>query len=174
MKTRIHKKALIFFMLILLAGWVNASGVYLEVSGWVRKDGESVRHALITVWEGDSQIREIKSNRLGNFYLQLPTSSEYTLVVSAEGAMDKNIVLNTVTEVSLKADKDYFIEFVVDVYDAENSPESVFLKHQFVYDPLHDDFMYLQPNVSEHLKNENEERVSFGNIGCCERDEIVS
>lgn len=174
MKSSIHKKAIIFFMMAMLVSWVNASEVFFEVSGWVKKDEVSVRRALVTIFEGEERVAEVKTNRWGNFNIELPAGREYTLCISVEGAIEKKIVFHAQTEKELDTEKDYFVEFIVDIFDPESSHESAFLHHQLIFDPLQDEFIYLQPNVSEYLLIDTEERVSSGSIECCESDDIVS
>ena len=174
MKSQIHKKAIIYIILTVMVSLVNASEIYFEVSGWVKKEDLSVRRALVTIYEGDNIINEVRTNRWGNFNLYLPGGREYIISISAEGVLEKNIVFNTRTEEVLDAEKDYFVEFVVDVFAPESSHESAFLYHQLIFDPMHDKFIYLQPNVSEYLMIDAEDRIPSGSIECCESDDRVS
>ena len=174
MKTQIYKKAIIFIMMSMLVGLVDASGVVFEVSGWVKKDDKSLRRAQVTLFEGEEKITETNTNHWGNFTLNLESGREYAIRVSAAGAIDKTIVVNTQTIESLDRDKDCFFEFIIDVFDAENSEESPFLYHYLVFDSLNDDFIYMKPNISEHLMIDSEAVIPYENIDCCEHNAIVS
>ncbi len=174
MQTQIHKKTIILMMMIMLVSWVSASEVYFEVSGWVKKEDVSVRRALVTIFEGENTIAEVRTNRWGNFNLDLPGGREYIISISAEGVMEKRIVFNTVTQQPLDAAKDYFVEFVVDVFTPESSHESAFLYHQLIFVPSEDEFIYLQPIVSEHLMIDAEDSTPAESVECCANDQRIS
>ncbi len=165
MTNQINKSLFLFVVLALIVGFANASQSIFEVSGWVTKEDRSVRRATVSVYKNGELYKETRSNRWGNFRLDLETNSEYKMVVEAEGAIPKNVLIRTYVGEEVCEAADYYLEFIVDIFDINNAVESAFMIHKLVFDNTINDFHYFQPNVSEFLLLENE--------NSCGKEELI-
>lgn len=145
------KKSVFFIFLVISFVFANASDVVFEVSGWVKKEDKSVRRAVVSVFEGNQLVAKETTNVWGNFFLDLLPNKEYTIIISSEGSVDKSILFNTNIPVNVASDKEFFFEFIVDIFDVNNSNESPYLRHMVSFDADSDNFLYHKPIVSEHL-----------------------
>jgi hypothetical protein len=145
------KKIIFFIFLAISVVSANASDVIFEVSGWVKKEDKSVRRALVTVFEGNHKVAETTTNVWGNFFLDLLPNKEYNVIISSEGNVDKSILFNTNLPSNVSKDKEFYFEFIVDIFDVNNSNESSYLRHLVSFDADSDNFLYHKPIVSEHL-----------------------
>jgi len=155
MNTIIRKVTILFILLGLTTGFVDASEVVFEVSGWVKKDDKKVKNAIVRVYEENKVIDETVTNIWVNFTFFLEADKEYYMTISSEGAKEKSIVFHTHTDKKELQSTDFFFEFIVDLYEAENLVESSFHQHMVMFDADVEDFIYLQPIVSENLMMNN-------------------
>ncbi len=160
MTIQIHKKTILFIFLTMIIGMVNASNVFFEVSGWVKKDDKTVRKASVRIYEGDELKQEKNTNIWGNFYFLLEADKNYTVVIEEENSAPKTIVFNTHMGVISSEGKEYFFEFVVDLFERNEYKESIFLHHLVIFDQDIDNFLYHKPIVSEHLMIDSPEEMA--------------
>lgn len=149
MKKRfIHFAVLSLFMVFVLPTDLFAGSPFY-ISGWVRKDDKAVRNARIQVYYGQELVKEARSNRWGNFEIDLCLQKDYTLVVSAEGSAPKRIAFHSSHAEQIKG-KDHFFEFIVDIFSENSSSENIFTEHLVRYDQTRGEFMYVAPFLSEN------------------------
>ena len=64
---------------------------YLEINGTVELNMKPVSRAVITLYEGNSKIKSVKTGSGGRFSFKLDMNKDYTIEVSKEGYVSKKI-----------------------------------------------------------------------------------
>jgi len=156
-------KFLIFlFAISFFSQVVFADNKYFEVSGWVKADQDYIRNATVEVYSDLDLIGSTKTNRWGNFILDLKMNQDYIVVVRVEGNAPKRIFFQTSNAEHIEEIKDdLYFEFIVDLYEEETNRETAFLYHMVIFDHTESNFMHLQPNVSEFLHSEDDPFYQF-------------
>lgn len=154
MKTQIFKHLLLTTTLLMFVNFGFATEKFFEVSGWVKKGEEEVKKAEVEVYSGDTLLGVAKTNRWGNFNIELELNKDYVLVIKNKGNADKKVLFHTSN--TEKGSEDIYFEFIVDLLDENTEEETKYFYHMLVYDETNNDFMYLQPNMSEFLNNQND------------------
>ncbi|MFW5891954.1 MAG: hypothetical protein ACOCUQ_01000 [Bacteroidota bacterium] len=146
------KSLILLFAMSFLAQVVFADNKYFEISGWVKADQEYIRNATVEVYSDLDLIGTTKTNRWGNFILDLKMKQDYIVVVRAKGNAPKRIFFQTSNaEQFEKMSNDLYYEFIVEMYEEETNKETAFFYHMVIFDQNESNFMHLQPNISEFL-----------------------
>lgn len=169
MKTQTIKIIALFIFWGMFVGSLKASGLVLEVSGWVTKDENSVRRAQVQFFEGEELVNETRTNRWGHFETELQINKEYLMVVQSE-ELEKRVIFNTIIESETDQSKDLYFEFIVELHEYEKHHESAFLQHLIMFSHSLNGFIYLAPNVTERLRLDNNNDVNPENMetGICQ------
>lgn len=156
------KFLLFVFLISLFSQFGFATNKYFEVSGWVKADEDYIRNATVEVYSDLDLIGTTKTNRWGNFILDLKMNQDYIVIVNVEGNAPKRIFFQTSNAKENKdIHEDLYFEFIVDLYEEETNRETAFLYHMVIFDHTESNFLHLQPNVSEFLHSDDDPFYQF-------------
>jgi tetratricopeptide (TPR) repeat protein len=81
----------IFSLALLHNSYSQDADRYLEIKGTAELDMKPVSNAVVTLYEGNSKIKSIKTGSSGMFSFKLDMNKDYTVEVAKEGYMAKRI-----------------------------------------------------------------------------------
>ncbi len=105
----------------------------LGIEGWLYNDNdEPIRRADISVMQNNIVIMETRTNRRGNFSIELPIDNDYVAIFSADGYASKRIRFDTRLPDDFSGFNTFYFEFLVELFPAVDGVDYSLLEQPFI------------------------------------------
>ncbi|OFX60965.1 MAG: hypothetical protein A2046_08815, partial [Bacteroidetes bacterium GWA2_30_7] len=117
--TRFYQYKIVLLLLIFNVNYLLISAqtesVYVDVRGLVKYDKMNVDGAIVTVYEGSTQVNRATTGLSGRFNFKLQFNKEYIIEIASSDLVTKKVSINTAIPASENSIWPY--KFTVDLFD---------------------------------------------------------